>query len=231
MSRLSVKLEYDKKVAELVSMVESKAKELQNVTEAKDVAILEVRQLGERKAALGKVLVVLEGKIKEAQEHLDQTVAREGHFVSSVKVELKKEKDSLKEVSETLEKTTERVNEMSPIAKELEQFLEKESTAQAKWLEAEKKLNASVKQYLDMKAQADADREDIAKQNQAQDAYKNYLTDFYGKLATYVRVAKETVEWVDEELEKRGVPVRFDLPPGEIMQIDFNNFNKKPTDT
>ena len=77
MSRLSVKLEYDKKVAELVSMVESKAKELQNVTEAKDVAILEVRQLGERKAALGKVLVVLEGKIKEAQEHLDQTVARE----------------------------------------------------------------------------------------------------------------------------------------------------------
>lgn len=231
MSRLSVQLQYDKKVAELVSRVEAKAKELQNVTEAVDLAILEVRQLGERKATLGKVLNDLEAKIKGAQEHLSQVIDREQHFVDSVKKELTKEKSALKETTEILEKTTERINEMSPIAKQLEQFLKNESNAQAKWLEAEKKLNGSVKKYLDMKAQADADREDIAKQNQAQDAYKEYLEDLYGKLATYVRVAKETVEWVDQELEERGVPVRFDLPPGEIMQIDFNNFNQKRTDT
>ena len=79
-----------------------------------------------------------------------------------------------------------------------------------------------------MKDKLALEKDSLELKNKELDAYKTYLADLYGKLATYVVVAKETVEWVNEELKKKKVPINFGFPPGEILGIDFNNFDKKP---
>jgi len=231
MSKVSLQVQYDNKISQLRGLIEVEAKKLQDVIEAKDSALLEVRNLGERKAALNKTIGELEEKIKEKQNELDQIIKRELSFVSNIAKELVKEKNSLSEVKETLKVTNAKLSEATIASAEVDNFIKKGSKARILYLEAEQKFKLSEKQYLEFKNKTNEERESLETKNRELDAYKEYIRDLYGKLASYVTVTKETVEYVNELLKKSSVPINFGLPPGEIMEIDFDNFNIKRTDT
>ena len=53
------------------------------------------------------------------------------------------------------------------------------------------------------------------------DAFKQYLTDFYGKVATYTKAAEETIAYINDQVE-RHVPLRFKLPKVPVTMDNFN---------
>ena len=55
---------------------------------------------------------------------------------------------------------------------------------------------------------------------------KSYISNLYGKLASYTRVAKETLEYVNKHLEETGTPLVFRVPEGEKIEINVDNFDK-----
>ena len=224
MSRLSVKLAYDKKIAEIHDLFEKENKKFQDLIEKKDRAILELEETKQRKATLGGLLVNLDSRIKEKKEEFDGLREKERKFVSSVKQELKQEESSLKKAKENLDQTTDDIDEMTKIAIELREFLNKESDARIRYLEAQEKLNISERKYLIFQSKTEKEKEDLIIKNKEFDVYKEYLKDLYGRLASYVVVAKETVDWVNEYFKKNKTPIHFDLPPGEILKINFDNF-------
>lgn len=227
MSRLSVQLQYDKKVAELRTLVEKEAKNLHDVLDSKILATSEVKELGERKATLGRILIDLETRIKEKQEGLDQLIEKELVVPQSIAAETKKESVSLLERKESLDKINESIKELNPVAVELEDFIKKESNARLRYIEESKKADDSEKKYKEFLTKTQQERASFENKNKELDAYKNYLVDLYGKMASYVGVMRETLEYVNEELKKTNTPIKFNLPPGEIIEIDFNNFTKK----
>lgn len=231
MSRLDVQLRNEKKVAELTGQIQKTAKELQNVIESRDLALQDVKTLGERKATLSWILNNLEIQIKEKKQALSELFDKENHFNDSIKQEQAREKLSLKDTQNVLEKTKDRLNEASVVKNELENFLKKESNAREKYLLVSDQLSESERKYLEFEKKYQGGNESLIKANEGLDAYKKYLSDLYGKLATYVSMAKSTLDHINEELSTKKVPFFFKLPPDEIIEINFDNFNIKKTDT
>ena len=231
MSRLSVKIEYDKKVSELREMVDQEAKRLQDVVDKKEGINLEIKILSDKKTILTRGIAGLEQEIKEKQEALNQLVNRESSFVSSVKTELSKEKDDLKQTKDSLGNLTDKLNETKIVASEIDTFIKKEADARVKYLDQEEKLKLSQREFKEIESKTELDMKELVKRTKELDTYKQYISDLYGKLASYVKVANETVESVNSYLKEKNIPMEFGLPPGEIVKIYFNNFNIRKTDS
>jgi chromosome segregation ATPase len=231
MSRLSVKIEYDKKVEQLQKLVQEEAIKLQDVIDQRDEILLNIKELSNRKTALGGVIVDLEKRVKEKEEVLNQLMVKESSFVNSVKIEFNKEKSSLEEIKKIKEKAKEELQGLNKVTSELNEFIKKEGNVKQKYLEEEKKLHFTQKENKEKVLEVNEKLKEFERKNKEFDIYKQYLTDLYGRLASYVKVAQESIVYVNEFMIDNEVPMKFDLPPGEIIKIDFNNFNNKRVDT
>lgn len=225
-SRLEAKLKYDEKIAELHGLIQAETKKLQDVIEQKDSSLRDVAQLIERKARLVKEFVVVENKIIEAERILKETIDRKTKFIETAKQELVKEKNNVREAKELLVSLSEEVKQLHHVVTEYKNFIAKEHDAHKRYIQEKEKLDSATKQKDEFLLLIQKQRESIDKEKKDLDAMKVYISDLYGKLASYVTVAKETIEDVNKTLEEKNVPLHFDLPPGEILKIDFNNFNK-----
>lgn len=215
---------YDKKIIELRGVIEKTAKELQNIVEAKDQASRDLTTTIERKADIERTIRKLEEAMKEAQNALTEVIEKRTSFLNSVKIELKKERQALKEAEELLTATNDKIGELMPIVKELQEFISKESDARERYLETESHLILADKKHKKISALAEAESAEMKEKRESLEGLKNYVADLYGKLITYSKVAKETVEFVNEAL-KGNVPLRFEIPPGEKeITVDFESF-------
>lgn len=231
MSRLSVQVQYDKKIEELHKLIAEEAKKLQNVIDERDFLLLEIKNLSSRKTALGRVIADLETQTKEKQEVLNQLVLRETSFINSAKVELNKEKSSLEEFKKLREKLQEELQGLNKVTSELNRFIQKEGDIKQRYLQEKEKLQQTETKTKEITIKTSEELEKLDRKNKELDIYKQYLTDLYGRIASYIKVAEESVIFVNEFMEKNQVPMKFELPPGEIISIDFNNFDIKPVDT
>jgi len=227
MSRLSVNINYQKKLAEIIALIEKEAQNLQKVLDKKDLILFEIKELTNRKTTLIKGIADLEQSIKEKGNSLNQLVARRTSFLSSIKKETDKEKKSLKEIKNNLNKTIKEFDSLNTVASELNNFIKKETELRSKFIKQQKKLNTAKRKNKEIITETQKELAFISKKNKEFDKYKQYLIDFYGKVASYVKSAKETVEYVNTFLKKNEIPIEFDLPPGEVIKIDIDNFDKK----
>jgi len=227
MSHLTVKLEYDRKVAELQEMVAKEAKKLQDTVDVRDAVILEMKQLSNHKTIMLRGIAGLDEEIKKKTNILNQLIVTEESYISSSKKELNKEKESLVNTKHQLSELTDKLSELNLVAKEINQFIELEADARNKYLEEKEKLEISKRTSKKISENVTKALEKADKKNRELDNYKQYIADLYGKLATYVRVARETVETANSYFKENGVPIEFGLPPGEIVKIDFDKFNIK----
>lgn len=223
-SRLQNRLQYDAKAAELRSLIETEAKKLQNITESKDIALRELKELTEKKTTLNHQIAVLESKNKEAEDHLAGMVEKENKTIDSLKAEWKKERARLEENQNLLISANKKLEALSGVVGEIEDFIQKESNARERYLEQHRKLVEVEEKQNKLALDITQKTQWLEEEKRSMDITKEYLKGLYGKLATYVVVAKETVEQVNEAL-KENVPLHFGSP-GKVVQIDFDNFNK-----
>ena len=231
MSKLSSHLKYEAKAKELRKLVDIEALKLQKAVEAKDSALLEVNSLKEKKTLLSNTINNLEIKIKEKQDNLNQLMERENGFLHSTKMELDKEKEALSEVKEKLEEYRKKIEELSKISVELNGFVKKTENIRVLYQKQQEDLNFIEKRHKELEERAEILKKYMISANKELDDYKKYLSDLYGKLASYVTTAKDTILQINEMLEEKKIPIVFDLPPGEVIKINFDNFNIKRIDT
>lgn len=217
---------YHAKVAELRKFVELEAQALQDVVEAKDSSLREVAELSERKSILTKQITVLEERLKSLGENFAATTEKKRLFIENAKGELASTKKSLKEVKEELQAITEKVEELKGVAGELQEFVAKETDARKRWLQENVKLGVLLKKQEEVMAEIEKSKKDADSEKKNLDDMKTSITEFYGKLGTYVSVAKQTLEHVNKSLKESGVPIEFDVAPGEVLKVDFNNFTQ-----
>lgn len=218
---------YEKKILELRGLVQTEAKNYQNVLEAKDIALKEIRETREEKSRIEGVIAKLEKQKTEEEDALKQTIAKKTAFIESAKTELKKEKAALKETTDILSETSERVSELMPVVKEIETFISKESDARERFLQAETIFKTSKAKTEKIVGEAQKEKAELEEKRQSYEGLKTYVSDLYGKLASYVVLAKETLNYVNETLEQKEIPLEFEIPDGEeILKINIDNFNK-----
>lgn len=157
---------YDKKIKELHGKVEIEAKKLQDVVDSTITAKTELAEQVERKARLNREIKVLNEKIEEA-------------------------------------------------GNALQQFSEKTVS----------RLNTAEKELKDERVKLEEFRKEVQEEMKNLDSTKTYLTDLYGKLAMYVIKAQDMIEYSNDYLEKHGVPIKFQIPDGEIIEVNLDNFN------
>lgn len=228
MGKLQAQLQYEAKAEELRNLVKTEAIKLQNVLESKETATKNLAELAEQKSRLLKQISDLQLQIIEAEKLLDQTIKRKTKFIDTAKVELAKERSSVEETRKNLSLLITQAQEFSVIVDELKGFIAKEIDARTKYLEEQKKFQTFHDKNSKIIAGFEAEKKMLAQEKEENDRVKKYLSDFYGKIAQYVTVAKQTVIDVNKALEE-NVPLRFGVPPGEIIEINFDNFNQKPS--
>ena len=113
----------------------------------------------------------------------------------------------------------------------MHRLIKREGEIKIQYLSHKESLINSEKEYKDIKDKLQSEREYLDNKNKELDFYKEYVKAIYGKLASYVNVAKGTIEDINKVIQETGTPIQFDLPPGEIIKIDFNNFDKKRIDS
>ena len=138
-SRYEIK-PYEAKIFELRGLVSGEAKKLQDVLDQKNFELQEVRLLGERKASLNNQLLKIELKIKEAQEAFSKIIEGEEKYISSSKIELRKEGENLIQARKELNTLNEQIKELQVVSNELRSFITKKGEAREEYLEARKSL-------------------------------------------------------------------------------------------
>lgn len=225
MNKLASKIAYDKKVGELNKLVQIEAKKLQDVVDQKISIERDIQGLVQRKGSLKKAIDELERWIAEKNQSLTGLIKTEQHFISNAKQELKKETVALKEAQDKLEVVKATVEGLEKTASELKGFIEKAEQARRQYILRTSALNQVDKRLYEAEEKIKAYNDQRQKDQKALDDYKTYLSDFYGKVASYVVVAKETVEYVNEALANK-VPLHFQVPEGTILEINLDNFDK-----
>lgn len=217
---------YEKKIAELHNEISKEAKLLQDATEKKESELREIALLIERKGKIATLNFKLQGEIALSQEALETSIETKGKFLSESEKELRRRKEESKNLEKVISNLQDRAEEMKSVVAEVEAFVSNGVDAHQKWLEEQDKLNAVEKKHEKLMSEMNEKERFMREEKKSLDGMKDYLKDFYGKVATYVAVAKETIEQVNEALEK-NTPIRFQLPPGEKeLEIDFKDFNK-----
>ena len=216
---------YEKKIQELQGLVQAEAKRLQNIVDEEEYHKGQIRELAEKKSALNLTIGRMEKSSKEKEEYLSELIQKKYSVIESTKRELNKEKESLKETSKSLAQLSEKMEAILPVVKELQEFIVKESGVQARYVEERKKLGTLEKKHKKISEETEKEKQELQEREESYNTMKTYTTNLYGKLATYVKVAEETLKYVNKELEERNVPIQFGLP-GEVLQIDLNNFQE-----
>ena len=70
------------------------------------------------------------------------------------------------------------------------------------------------------------EKEKMAQEKADLDIFKEFLNKLLAKLGSYKQAVDETVKYANENLKEHGVPMTFGLAPGEIVEINFDNFDK-----
>jgi chromosome segregation ATPase len=231
MSKISVQLEYEKKHQELQSLVEKEAKKLQDVIDTREAAQLDIRLLAEKKVSLTKVLLDLQNEVQSTKDFLEELKEKNQRFTEEGKKAY--DADQAKKIrnKELLEKITTTLNSSVKVASEVGEFIHKEADAREKYLEQRDKAEVSERNYEEAEAKLKREKAEIEAEKKQLDGTKKYISDLYGKVATYIKVMQETVEYVNEALAENGVPMHFNAPKGKVIEVDFDNFNQERTDT
>lgn len=215
---------YRAKIAKFQETIEDQAQTLQKLQESQEIFDLKTKEFQKREASYHSTIRDLEEQVVKAQERFANEVERRTEFIEAAKVEWKKENDRLEKTKLELKQVVETVVEMDKVARELSGFTAKETEAREKYLIETNKLSRAVRSKEETLKITEDKQKQIEIRQKELDVFKQYVADLYGKLATYVKTAEATLEYVNEELEKKGVPIHFALPPGEIVEINIDNF-------
>ena len=218
---------YEKKILELRTRRDDEARLFNKMVEAKETAIREHREWVERKALLVKQVEKLKSEIIEKEEHLQQILDRKNAFLDNAKLDLKRERESVNEARKIHRKTTDELEAILPVVKEFKEFIEKEQNARQRWQEEQSKADKAETTYKEVSQKTEQGKAELLTKEREMEIKKTYLVNLYGKLATYVVTAKETIEYVNEYLEKNGIPMKFNVPGNEIIEVTLDNFNQQ----
>lgn len=217
---------YQDKILELRHYVELEARALQNVSESKEVIIKDLAELSTKKTTIVKQIAESEKRLVDLEEVFNQTKETERKFVMDVEAELKNKTERLKTTNETLDEVSNKLDASTIALKEIEGFIEKEQDARARWLKEKIKLGVLLNEIEGLEKKFEKQQEANKKEEKKLDSLKIYLTDFYGKIGSYVKTAQETLEHVNKTFEETGVPIKFDIPDSQILNVDINNFEQ-----
>ena len=206
-----------------IAMVEAGEKE-QTIMAIKTSYELELKTLAERKQALSKKNETVEKDLLQSYRLLENEKGKRDSFLQSFQREYVAENERLSYVKSSLKGLYGQIEELEPVVKELQGFIAKSLDARADYLEEQKKLNTAQKEREHTLKEIEATKAFVAQEKKDMDGTKQYLQDFYGRIATYVKIAKKTIEYVNITLQE--TPLRFQIPP-DLEEIKFNNFNKK----
>lgn len=209
------------KISELSQRINEKARELQGVQEAVDSAIRDVRELGERKQKLNKEIFELDSAIKDKQSLFDSLLQKERDFLSSIQKEIEKEKNSLGEIKYKIQQEEGVLQEITVPVQECRNFLRKAKEARVLFLDQTKELADAEKKFREVSFKRDATIEEMDKRQKEMDFYKNYLTDFYGKVSVYTKSAQDVLEFINKALEEK-IEFTVELPDEPITLENFN---------
>lgn len=211
--------DYERKIKELQSLVAAEASRLQNVNDQKDFALREVRQLGERKSRMVAEISRLEEEIGKANAQLLDLKTRESSLIDSAKEELNRLRSQLVVVNRDFSRLSIRAEELKMVCDELDDFIALEKDARQKYLVAQAELGAVEKESKETREMIDKERKKAKERNKLLDDYREKLKEFSGRLTYNLNVFRETVNFLNENLEKRGIPVEFGLP--KKIEIPF----------
>ena len=221
MNKLQNQIQYTKKVEELAKKVNEEAKKLQDIEDSKIIALTDLQTLIQRKDNLNKVIKNLEDKIKEKQGELGQTIDKKTKFIETAKAELLKERKNLTEIRQLLSSANEQLDAIMPVMVELKDFIAKESNAKIRFIEQEKKIAEYKKEEVRIATTIEKSKAEIETDRKSVEDMKVYVTDLYGKIATYTVMANKTLEFVNKEIKKNGVPIGF-----EPINLNLDNFDE-----
>ena len=187
--------------------------ELNRISELKNSKALTFKELNVSVAKRNE----LSGKIAELERDSQGILTTISETISN---SISNESLSLERTDRFFEAYTSRLKDLEKQATELEEYVAKEKNAHDRFIAEETKLSEAIKSRDAAITKAEEETKRIQEQTRGLDGLKTYLTDFYGKVATYVKVANETVEEVNKALAEKKVPLKFDHVP----KIDLSNF-------
>lgn len=230
MTRLSNHLRAQRKVAEIADMIEREAARLQDASEAKESEIRAVRVLIDRKARLVSEIAALEQDIKGRKAHIVSLTNQKKEALASHKKQAEQERKRLRTASKELEKVLEQIANVQVIANDLQQSILQVERKRQEYREVHDKAAKARKEYKEVHPRIEKEKVEIVAAERGLASMNQTVMDMYGKLASYVQTAKKTLKYVNEELEKQDIPVVFDVPEGDIIEIDIDNFDDDPND-
>ena len=213
---------YELKILELRGQIEVKAKELQNVNEAVDFSRQKVKSLAERKSLLNNQIDKLDKQIKDKEDILQKTIERKKTIIENSEQKFKDETERLKKSQIVLHKVTKDLEGLTKVSVELQEFIIKNSKVQKEYSEVTSKLNQTTAEYDKVSPKIKEEKAEVQKEKQELSELESNVQDLRGKLATYVSVAQQTLEYVNKHLEETGTPLIFKVP-----KINIDNFDKE----
>ena len=212
---------YEKKIAELHLKVADEAKKLQKAIEAKDAALREISDLGERKARLLKQIAGLEEEANLEHKRLEHEIELRNSFIESAKTELKREESKLASVAKNVEELTNQLKELEPVFKEVQGFITKEHNARIKFLETQEKLQKTEEKEKEIRKSIEEEKIALSIRQTELEGEYDQIKEFSGRLTQNLRHVREATEYLNKSLEERGVPLTYGLPPDKITEIPF----------
>lgn len=225
MSRLSVHLKKQNDIAKVRSQIEAVAAELQDVTEAKDSARQAVKQLVEQKSRLTKEITALENRIEDRKETIEALVERKKAVYESAKQQTREEKERLKEKQKALKQTVAEIDNVQTVAHDLQKSLNLLEAQRKEFQTLHAEAEKARKEYHTVSPKIQKEKAEMAAAEESLASMNKTVTDLYGKLASYVQVAKKTLTHINEQLEEKDIPLVFKVPEGEVIEIDIDNFD------
>lgn len=215
-----------RKLAELRTEIKTGNKVIQDIEQLKESSLPELKTLAERKSLLVGEIEALKNKKLAEQETLDEIIEKQTTFVNSIQREIEKEKTTLSEVRKVLKQTIDEMDNLLTVSRELKNFINQESDARIRYLEARSKLDITEQERNQILTQVDKEKKELTDKQKNLEGIKTCVTELYGKLAMYVMTAQDTIEYVNEHLKQTGTPIVFGLPQGEMIEVDLDNFNE-----
>lgn len=220
-NRLGEPTDYEKKIAQLRSLISEAAKELQNISESKDLSLREVKALGERQAVLLKQNAQLEKEIDAAKIRLETTIDNKNRFIDRAKAELTRETESLKVVHKELTAKKKELAEAKAASVEVVDFIRNEKGANAKYLKTQELLVAAEKKLNIVTAANREQEEGMLKKRKELDEYYEYLKEMQGKMSSRLGFVHEATEYLNEKLRAGEAPFCLATPIEEVVTIPF----------
>ena len=212
---------YPEAINKLNQELNSKAQEVQKITEAKESSLKEVGTLIAKQARLDVENADLEKEIKHRKLLLEEESEKRISLITSATKELKKEDEKLSLVRRALTPLEIQVKELSVVAEELRSYLDKKKDARKDYLVEKEKLTNAQKEYKVVSTEALQRSKEINTKNKELDNYREVMKDWSGRLTTSLGKVTQATRELNERLVKEGIPVEFALPPENKIVIPF----------